>query len=352
MRLINAMTIASFKMFVRQKEAILWTILLPLFMVFLFSFVSFDGMGSISLGVVNYSGDTTLVSFLKNIEALKITEDTEENQLARLRDGDRSLVLVIPATFTSSGSDSLTLYVNSERPQEAQAGRVIIQRAVDEMVFQQHHSPRPTLREESVNSRNLTYIDFILPGIIAMSIMNSGIFGVAFGFVVLKKRGILRRLLVTPINPRDFIISQVVSRLIILILQVVIMVGAGLLLFDLHFVGSLLDMLVIGILGGIVFLAIGFALSGSSKSEDQVAPLANIVTLPMLFLSGVFFSRSALPGIAHTITGFFPLTYLADGLRNIAIEGATLADAWVQVLGLVVWSIITVTLAIKAFRWE
>jgi len=352
MRLILKMTAVSVKMFMRQKEAVLWSILLPLFMVFLFSFVSFDGLGTISLGIVNHSSDTTLVGFLQPIKTLKIFEGEEEQELTRLREGDRALVLIIPASFQSAGTDSLTLYLNAERPQETQAGRVIVQRAVDEMVFRRHSVPRPTLRTESINSRNLSYIDFLLPGILAMSIMNSGIFGVAFGFVILKKRGILRRLLVTPINPRDFIISQVISRLMVLMLQVVIMVVAGMMLFELHFAGSLLDMLIVGVLGGIVFLAIGFTLSGVSKSEDQVAPLANVITLPMMFLSGIFFSRSNLPGIAHTITDFFPLTYLADGLRTIAIEGATLGDIWQQVLGLAVWAVVTIALAVKAFRWE
>jgi ABC-type multidrug transport system permease subunit len=139
---------------------------------------------------------------------------------------------------------------------------------------------------------------------------------------------------------------------LVLLLQVSIMVGAGMLLFELHFIGSLLDMLVVGILGGIVFLAIGFTLAGVSKSEDQVAPLANIITLPMMFLSGVFFSRSSLPGIAHIITDFFPLTYLTDGLRNIAIEGATLGQVLPQIIGLAVWGVVAVFVAIKAFRWE
>jgi ABC-2 type transport system permease protein len=134
--------------------------------------------------------------------------------------------------------------------------------------------------------------------------------------------------------------------------QVAIMVGTGMLFFKLHFIGSLVDMFVVGILGGIIFLSMGFALSGMSKSEEQVAPLANIISLPMMFLSGIFFSRSNLPGIAHTVTGFFPLTYLADGLRTIAIDGASLTMIWPQLLGLSVWAVISVFLAIKAFRWE
>jgi ABC-2 type transport system permease protein len=247
----------------------------------------------------------------------------------------------------------VTLLLNAERPQETRVAQMIIQRVLDEITFSSHSEiPRTSFHTEVVNSRNLTYIDYLLPGILAMSIMQSGVFGVAFGFVLLKKRGILRRLLVTPMNPGDFIISQVISRVVILMLQVLIMVGVGVLVFHLHFIGSILNMIVVGILGGVVFLSIGFALSGISKSEDQVAPLANVVTLPMLMLGGVFFSRSNLPGFAHTITNFFPLTYLADGLRSIAIDGATLGDIFPQLLGLAIWSVITVAIAIKAFRWE
>jgi len=352
MRLKAKLIAASFKMFIRQREAIIWTILLPLFMVFLFSFVNFDGLGHVSVGIVNHSQDTTLVNILKPIQALKISMGREDDELARLKKGERAMVLVIPASFQPIGQDSLTLYLNAEKPQETEAGRLILQRALDELVFRQNHLPRHALRTELVNSRNLSYIDFLLPGILAMSIMQSGVFGVAFGFVILKKRGILRRLLVTPMQTNDFIIAQVSTRLLVLMTQVLIMVGAGVLFFHLHFIGSIFNMIVVGLLGGVVFLSIGFALSGISKSEDQVAPLANVITLPMLMLSGVFFNRSNLPGFAHVVTDFFPLTYLADGLRSIAIEGATLTDIFPQLLGLAVWSVITLFIAVKAFRWE
>lgn len=352
MRLTIKLMVASFRMFIRQREAIIWTMILPLFMVFLFSFVNFDGIGHVAVGIVNHSQDTTLVSLLRPIQALRISEGREDGEITRLKKGDRAMVLVIPAAFQPAGNDSLTLYLNAEKPQETQAGKLILQRALDELVFRQNHLPRHALHTELVNSRNLTYIDFLLPGILAMSIMQSGVFGVAFGFVMLKKRGILRRLLVTPMKTGDFIVAQVGTRLLVLMTQVLIMVGAGVLFFHLHFIGSIFNMMIVGLLGGIVFLAIGFALSGISKSEDQVAPLANIITLPMLMLSGVFFSRSNLPGFAHVITDFFPLTYLADGLRNIAIEGATLAEVSPQLIGLAVWSVITLFIAVKAFRWE
>ncbi len=352
MRLKLKLTLAALKMFFRQREAIIWSVLLPLFMIFLFSFVNFEGLGTVSVGIVNKSQDTLFINQLRAIRILKMYPGDEAEELDQLKKGERALVLVLPASFQPWGRDSLRLYLNAEKFQETQAGRVMIQRVIDEMVLTRNDVPRPVLKTELVNSRNLTYIDFLLPGVIAMSIMQGGIFGVAFSFVLLKKRGILRRMLVTPMSPGDFIISQVAMRLFVLMGQVAIMVLVGMWIFKIHFIGNLLNMLVVGVLGGIVFLAIGFTLSGISKSEDQVAPLANIITLPMLFLSGVFFSRTNLPGFAHTITSFFPLTYLADGLRDIAVEGATLPMIWPQLAGLAVWAILMVVLAIRSFRWE
>jgi ABC-2 type transport system permease protein len=101
-----------------------------------------------------------------------------------------------------------------------------------------------------------------------------------------------------------------------------------------------------------VFLAIGFAIAGVSRSEDQVAPLANIITIPMVILSGVFFSRSHLPGIVRTISDLFPLTFLADGLRSVVVEGAGLTSLGPQLAGIAVWAVIAVAVASRLFRWE
>ena len=185
-----------------------------------------------------------------------------------------------------------------------------------------------------------------------MSIMQMGVFSVAFVFVDLKKRGILRRLKVTPMRRSDFILAHVVTRLIVLLLQVSVLITAGMLFFHLNFIGNVWILFLVGVIGAIVFLAIGFAIAGVSKSEDQVAPLANVITLPMMLLSGVFFSRTNLPGFAHAITSIFPLTYLADALRSVAIDGAGLRDVALQIGGLGIWAILSCIVAVKLFRWE
>jgi ABC-2 type transport system permease protein len=293
----------------------------------------------------------SMVSSLSKIETIRLHNGHKDAEWNALQKGERDLVLVIPADYTAG--QSLTAYSNDAKPQESQLGSLILQRVFDEAALQQSGSPaRITIKTEPIKSRKLTYMDFLLPGILAMSIMQMGVFSVAFVFVDLKKRGILRRLKVTPMNPNDFILAHVVTRVIVLLLQVTLLITAGMLFFHLNFIGSIWNLFLVGLLGAVVFLAMGFAIAGVSKSEDQVAPLANVITMPMMLLSGIFFSRANLPGFAHALTSIFPLTYLADGLRSVAIDGASLADIWLQLAGLGVWCVLTCFVAIKLFRWE
>ncbi len=355
MRVRWKLTVASLKMFTRQKEAIVWTMLLPPFMVFLLGFVSFEGLGRIRLGLAGQGNPSTsqLVEGLEGVQTLELTQGSEQSELERLRAGERHLVLVLPEEFHPAEGDELKVWVNDAKPRETQLGLLILRKILDDMTFPKH-SPvaRVPLRIQTVASLRLSYIDFLLPGVISLAIMQSGIFGVAFGFFSLRKRGVLRRLSVTPVEPHDFIVAQVAMRLIVLLAQIVVLVGVGILFFDLQFRGNLLDLFVVGLLGGAVFLAIGFSLAGIAKTEDQVAPLANVVSLPMMLLSGVFFSRSNLPELVRAVTEFFPLTYLADGMRSIVLEGSTLSDIGLQLAGLGFWCLFSVWLAVKVFRWE
>jgi len=350
------LTIASIKMFFRQREAIIWTVLFPLFIVILFGFVKFDGMGRVHLGIVNEAGEPggRLVETIRGVRSFELVEGTREGELAELGKGERDLVLIVPAGYTPMSAVTLTAYADVEaKPREAQIGSLVLQRVLDEATLSAApQAARALVKTEGVKTRNLTYMDFLLPGVLSMSIMQMGIFGVAFSFVSLKKRGILRRLWVTPINPNDFIVAQVAMRLLVLVVQMSVMIGVGMMFLNLHFIGNLALIYLLGLLGAIVFLGVGFALAGISKSEDQVAPLANVISLPMMALSGIFFSRSNLPGFLRTVTDYFPLTYLADGIRSVAIDGATLTQVAPQIGGLAVWAVVSCAIAVKLFRWE
>jgi ABC-2 type transport system permease protein len=249
--------------------------------------------------------------------------------------------------------------VSTARQQQAQTGEILLQAAIGQVLFGQSNlggnggvaAPGPLIDVAQVSGRDLGYIDFLVPGMLGLTMMNLGLFSVAFGFVQLKRTGALRRLFATPTPPGYFLAAQVSSRLIMSMAQVLILLAIGL-WFGLQLVGSLALILAVAVLGGIVFLEIGYAIAGWARNEDQAAPVANLVSLPMTFLSGVFFPREAMPDFLRTVTEFLPLTYLSDALRRVTNDGAGIGDIGGDLLGLAVWAVIAFALAVWLFKWE
>ena len=159
-------------------------------------------------------------------------------------------------------------------------------------------------------------------------------------------------MLATPVHPGSFLFGQVATRLSVSILQTLVLIAIGVFVFDVKILGNMASILFLALLGGGVLVSLGFAVSGWAKNEEVAAPIANIIALPMMFLSGVFFPRDAMPEVLVKITDFLPLTYLIDALRNVAIDGEALWSQGWSLLGLAVWLIITFVVAVKLFKWE
>lgn len=362
-RLWWALFMASVKMFVRNRTALFFSLFLPLIIMLIFGMLNFEGSTSISLGVVDEAGTAKSAAFinaLHDYDYLEITEGEREAELSALEEGDRGHVLVIPADFDPSlgGETGLVAYASTADPAQAQVAQGLLQQAVGGALATSFDGSSPTapglgppVTFESVESRDLGYIDFLVPGIVGMTVMQLGLFGVAFGFVHLKRTGALRRLFATPASPAYFLSAQVASRLVLGYVQVAILIGIGI-WFGLQMFGSWLVLAVIIGLALLIFLAVGFAVAGWAKNEDQAAPVANLISLPMLFLSGVFFPRDAMPEFLLNVTQFMPLTYVNEALRGVMNEGAGLTDLGPQLLGMGVWAIITFVIAVRLFKWE
>jgi ABC-2 type transport system permease protein len=358
-----ALFVASVKMFVRNRAAVFFSLFLPLIIMLIFGVLNFEGSTEIDLGIVDEAGNeasAALVEGLGEFDYLILTEEDREAGLAALEDGDRDFVLVIPQDYepTLGGESGLTAYASNADPGQAQVAQGLLQQAVGTAMFAGSGGPGPGVPSfgppvtfESVESRDLGYIDFLVPGIVGMTVMQLGLFGVAFGFVQLKRTGALRRLFATPTSPAYFLSAQVLSRLIIGVAQVAILFGVGI-WFGLQMFGDYGTLLLIVLIGSAIFLAVGFAIAGWAKNEDQAAPVANLVSLPMMFLSGVFFPREAMPDFLASITQFMPLTYVNEALRAVVNEGAGLLSLGPQLLGMGVWAILTFVLAVRMFRWE
>jgi ABC-2 type transport system permease protein len=348
--------VASFKMFVRNRAALFFSLFVPLLIMLIFGVLNFGGTTSTSLGVVDEADNPAshaLVSALGATPSFEITPGDRDAELAELKQGHRDLVLVIPAGYqgsVTSGSSGLVAYSNQSKPEQAQIGGLLLNAVVGQ-VLAGGGGESPLVSVEPLAGRSLGYIDFLVPGILGLTLMQLGLFSVSFGFVQLKRTGALRRLFATPTSPAYFLAAQVTSRLIIGLTQVLVLIGVGL-WFGLHLVGSVPLLLAISLLGSIIFLAIGFSIAGWAKNEDQAAPVANLVSLPMTFLSGVFFSRDAMPEFLRTVTDYLPLTYLNHALRSVINDGVGFGAIAGDLLGMTVWAVIAFLLAVRLFKWE
>jgi len=361
-----ALTIASLKMYYRNRQAIFWTLVLPLMFIIIFGLLNFGAFSTINMGLVD-EADTPASEVLR--DALKGMEESEgsdeggvieltvgrrEAELQALEDGDRHIVIIVPPGFGESPEPiTLQAFYAEDRFQQAEVGEGIVRGILDEFTLRSAKVQRQFLVEsQAVESKGLEYVDFLVPGIISMAIMQMGIFSVVFSLIQYRQQGVLRRLYATPIRPHNFLIGQVFTRLVVSIVQVVVLLGVGVLIFDVSVAGNFGYLFILAVLGGALFLAIGFVISGFAKNEEVGAPLANIIALPMMFLSGVFFPTDTLPGVLEDIVQYLPLTFLADGMREVTIQGASITEIPWEVLGLVVWLAVAFIVATRVFRWE
>jgi ABC-2 type transport system permease protein len=363
----------SLKAYYRNRSAMFFSLLVPLMIMIIFGLLNLGGSStSETVGVVDRAHNPTsqaIIQGLKGVSVLKLDFGNQAAETNALKKGDRALVVVLPPDLGTlitcpAGSPpgcrprpkpvTIPLYANRTKPQDAQIARAVVTQFFDAATFAALGQPGGVYQTDvkDLPGQNTTYTDFLVPGIIALSIMQTGIFSVAFAFVQQKQTGVLRRLMATPMRVSEFLAAQVTTRLIMAGVQVVILVAVAVLAFHFRLNGNVIELMLASILGSAIFIAIGFAISGYAKDEQAVPAIANIIVLPMMFLSGIFFPRDSMPGWLHRISDFLPLTYVTDAIRGISVDGFHLWNLGGDVVGIVAWLAIAVVLAVRLFRWE
>jgi len=197
---------------------------------------------------------------------------------------------------------------------------------------------------------NIVYSNYVLPGIIAMTIMQGGIYSLAYWMIDLKSRGIIKRLLATPIRQWQLALSLVCARLLIVIGQVIILTLIGKLIFHADFAGNILSILVLILLGGAIFLLIGLLISNFAKTYDSAAPITSAIGLPLTFLGNIFYPIDSLPHVLKVFAEILPITYLADGLRQAYLYPFNPAKIGFDILILAVWLAAITAITLSVFR--
>lgn len=355
MRPLGAMILANLKMTVRNRAAIFWLIAFPVIFIVLFGYLLGGSDYSMSVGVAN--ADTSpqsaqVVDQMKKVDSFKVKTGTQDEEMKALDKGDRDIVVVFEPG-KQANQTSAQIYYDESNAQTSQVAVSAIQQFFSEANQSITNAPQPFVTSvQSVNTQNMDYIDFLVPGILAMSIMNNGLMGLSSTFVTYREKGILRRIKATPFPLWSFISARIITQVIVAVVQSAILLVVGKALFDLQINGDFLSLTLMLSLGAVAFLAIGFLISGIARNTEVADSVSNAIAFPMMFLSGVFFPIDAAPTWMKPITQIMPLTYFANGLRDIMIEGVTLFTVWGDVLIMLGTAGVALVLAVRFFRWE
>ena len=195
------------------------------------------------------------------------------------------------------------------------------------------------------------YIDFLIPGLLGMNLMNSGMWGIGFALVDMRQRKLLKRFVGTPMRRSDFLLAMASSRLILMIIEVGLLLVFGVLFFHMRVLGSVAAIALIAAIGSLTFGGVGLLTASRAQKIESVSGLINLVMMPMWIFSGVFFSYERFPAILQPFIKALPLTALNDALRASILEGTPIFHQWPRILIMLLWGGISFVLALKWFRW-
>ncbi len=360
MRALLLLTVANIKSFTRDRAALFWTLAFPLIFVFLFGSIFSGGNSARTIGFADLDGtpvSAQLKAAFAGVPNTKLVEGTEEELLTKMRDGEVSSVIVVPKGFAQTvqaKAAPATVTVYTDPSQSAADGGTrqlvgfVLSGQNQAMSGQQ---PAVVPGFQSVQTNDLSFISYLVPSILGMSLMQLGVFS-AIPLVADREKLILKRLQATPLRRWQLVGSNVLMRLLIAIFQTVIIVGVGSAVFNVQVAGSWLLIGAFVLLGSLTFIALGYVIASFASSEESANGMTSVVQFPLMFLSGTFFPIDAMPDALRTIARAMPLTYLGDGLRQVMVSGTPFSPLWVCFAVLIGWLVVCFGIAARFFRWQ
>ncbi|MDQ3817947.1 MAG: ABC transporter permease [Acidobacteriota bacterium] len=351
--------IARVRETIREPEVIFWVFIFPILLVFALG-IAFRNTGPQKIPVAVERSETDAAASARAAAALSSSSELDVVEVSpaeaaqQLRSGKVAIVVRLngesgagaPAEgsappafsyrFDPTRSDSRQARMVVEDALERAAGRKDVTRASDEKVTE------PGAR----------YIDFLIPGLLGMNLMGSGLWGVGFAVVSARTRKLLKRFAATPMRRSHYLLSFVLSRLFFLILEVAAVIAFAWFTFGFTMHGSWLEMTFLLILGALTFSGIGLLVASRPKTIEGVSGLMNLVMMPMWLLSGTFFSSARFPNFLQPFIKALPLTALNDSLRAVMNDGTSIITSWPAVSILLLWCVVSFVIALKIFRWQ
>ncbi len=342
-RSLVQLTLARFRGFIREPEAVFWTFVFPILLAVGLG-VAFRSRAPDRphVAVVMSEATSGLVEPLKRDSSVNV-ELMDDSAAARaLRTGKIALIARL------TGQSSIEYAYDPVRG-DAAAAKLLVDRAVQRAAGRVDPI---RVAERTVTERGSRYIDFVLPGLLGMNLMGSGIWGIGFAIVDQRAKKLLKRFMATPMSRAEYLASFMLSRLLFLVLEVITLLGFGVLVFGVPLRGSLLTLGGICLLAALSFAGMGLLISSRARTTEGVSGLMNLVMLPMWIFSGVFFSSSNFPQAVQPVIKLLPLTAVNDALRANMLEGASMVGVSGQMLVIAGWLVLSFLLALRLFRWR
>ncbi|MCL5264271.1 MAG: ABC transporter permease [Chloroflexi bacterium] len=359
MKVTLNLVVANLKEVFRNKAILFWTFVFPVIFILLFGLAfAHDDISKFNVGIVNQDQGTSgeqLAKALSSVPVFTVTNGDWDKEKTALEKGDRRILAVIRPDFTerlAKGDAELEVYYDASQPMVSQTALSVFREVVAKMVQETTRTKQPLRAvEKPIQSKHIRTIDFLVPGILGMTIMQLGLFA-AIPLVSLREKKVLRRLSATPLKRSSLVVSQIIFRLLLGVIQTFIIIFVGRLVFGVQVEGNWAYLLVAVVVGAMSFLSIGFVAASFAKNEQTAEPMIQVVSMPMMFLSGVFFPIEMMPDFIQPLIKVLPLTYLNDALRQIVNQGHSIESVATDLAILGAWLVAGLAVSFKTFRWE
>jgi ABC-2 type transport system permease protein len=338
------LTLVRFREFYREPEAVFWTFVFPLLLAtgLGIAFRSRPAEVSHIAVLAGAPAADSIASALGRDSSLAVEQLDDTAAATALRIG-RIALLVVPG----AGATAEYRY-DAARP-EARTARLVVDRALQRAAGQ---VDPVTVREALVSERGSRYIDFVLPGLLAMNLMGGGIWGLGFGIVDARRKKLLKRFIATPMSRAQYLLSYLVMRLAMMVVEVLVVVAFGVLVFGVPMRGSLGAFAIVCVVGTLMFGAIGLLIASRARTLEGASGLMNFVMLPMWVASGVFFAATNFPAAVQPVVQALPLTAVVDAMRANMLQGSGLAALSGELGIMAAWLVLSFVLALRLFRWR